>query len=511
MPQIRLAVGIWALGALLLLPAAFALSEPGFLDAYYYFHVAANLAAGLGFREDVIWNYLTIPSSLSHPSNYYWQPLTSVVAAPFMAVFGAGFRSAQLPMVLLSATVPTVTGLLAFRWSGSRLKAVTAAALVLFSWHYFPYWVALDTFALFALAAAAVFAATTSLLRQTEWKPCLLLGFGCAAAQLARADGPLLFVAAATTLAICGGRAQRRGQLLALSLAGASYLLIMLPWIIRNIAVTGTPIPGGGLQTVFLREYNDLFSFGVALDAEWYLANGIAPIFTSKLAAALRNLGVIFGLQYWLLPFSAIGWWTHRRSHHLAPVLVYGVLLYLVMTVVFTFPGSRGAMLHSGAALLPWLGITCVEGLDRAVRWAANKLPHWNAAGGLPRVAALLVGLSAGLSFALVIERSPQWHAQTDAYRAVVDTVFADNAGAVPLLNNPPGWWYVTHRPALQNPSNGREAAFAAARMFGGTHLILEPDRSREWHEFAQSGGADPRLLPLSRQAGYIVYRLVSP
>ena len=181
------------------------------------------------------------------------------------------------------------------------------------------------------------------------------------------------------------------------------------------------------------------------------------------------------------------------------------------MTLVFTFPGFHGAMLHSGAALLPWLSITCIEGLERVTKWAAKRLPHWDAAVAFPRFAVLLVSLSAVLSYALVLDRSTRWNRESDTYRAMAGIVLADDAAAVPLLNDPPAWWYVTRSPAMLNPSNGPDAAFAAARAFGGTHLILEPERSREWQEFARSGAADPRLTQLASQNGYVVYRLVLP
>ncbi|MEK7216118.1 MAG: hypothetical protein AAB289_11025, partial [Chloroflexota bacterium] len=400
---------------------------------------------------------------------------------------------------------------LGFRLGGSVLKALAAAALALFSWRYFPYLVTLDAFALFALAATAVFVATSRLLTNLDWKPCLLLGFGCALGHLARADGALLFVAAAITIALKGDPAQRRGQAGALAIAGAAYALFMMPWFLRNIAVAGTPILSGGLQTVFLREYNDIFTLGVSLDAARYLADGIGPVITSKISAGVINLGIIFGLQLWLLPFSAVGWFAFRRSHDLAPVAVYGILLYTVMTLVFTFPGVRGSVVHSSAALVPWLSITCVEGLERTVRWAATKLPHWNAAVAFPRFAAILIGLSAGLSYALAIERSREWNEEADAYRAVAAVVLADNPNAVPLLNNPPAWWYFTRDPAMQNPSNGLEPAIGAARAYGGTHIVLEPGRSREWREFVRSEATDPRLVQISDQGGYRVYRLVLP
>ena len=88
--------------------AALLVEEPGYMDAYYYYHVARNLASGQGFVEQVLWNYLDDPAGLPHASNLYWMPLTAVLVAPGLALFGETFRAAQVPLVLLSPLVPLI-------------------------------------------------------------------------------------------------------------------------------------------------------------------------------------------------------------------------------------------------------------------------------------------------------------------------------------------------------------------------------------------------------------------
>src|SRR2546430_9783291 len=80
-------------------------TQPGYPDAAYYFDVAKNLASGHGFTEDFIFTYLTPAKSVVHPSNLYWMPLTSIIIAPFLALFGIGWRIAQIPVILLSASL----------------------------------------------------------------------------------------------------------------------------------------------------------------------------------------------------------------------------------------------------------------------------------------------------------------------------------------------------------------------------------------------------------------------
>ncbi len=73
---------------------AFALpqQQPGYMDAYYYTVGAQQLAAGRGFTEPFIWNYLDDPSGLPRPSHQYWMPLPSILAALFIS----GLRKPRL-------------------------------------------------------------------------------------------------------------------------------------------------------------------------------------------------------------------------------------------------------------------------------------------------------------------------------------------------------------------------------------------------------------------------------
>src|SRR5207249_11847721 len=85
---------------------------PGYIDAYYSFHVGARVAAGAGLSETVAWNYLTPPQRLPRPAGAYWPPGTALLAAAGLSVSAwllprdmPPWRAAQLLPVLLSAAV----------------------------------------------------------------------------------------------------------------------------------------------------------------------------------------------------------------------------------------------------------------------------------------------------------------------------------------------------------------------------------------------------------------------
>lgn len=507
--RLLLAVAILALVALCLTALAF--REPGYMDAYYYYHVAANIAAGRGLTEDVIWIYLTDPPALTHPSHLYWMPLVSFIALPALTLFSGSFLPAQAPFILLSVGAIAASVVLARQLLPGAYRPLAAALLTLFSGYCFVYWVAIDAFGAYTLAALLAFVATAALLegQQSRKRAAILgalMGMGTGIAHLARADGPLILVACAVVLLAHRDRTPPH-KAAALGAALASYLLVMLPWFLRNLSVSGSPLPPGGLQTIFLTEYNEFFSYGLSLDLAHYLEQGVGAMLIGKGAAALRNLGVLFILQYWLVPFAAFGWWSLRQRPLMAAPLVYATLLYGVMTLLFTYPSGRGAMLHSSIALLPWLSIAAVKGIEVVVYWTAARLPHWKPALATRNFTLLALLAAVLVSGYALSEQAQQWGSQVNAYRKLAPVIFADRSDAVPLVLNAPGWWYATRGPAMQTPSNGREAALAAARRYGATHLILEPARPTAWESFSQKG-SDPRFELLYTGEEYAVYRL---
>ena len=145
-----------ALGAIVLLvriATALPIQHAGYMDASYTIHIAENLARGLGFSEQVLWNYLDTPTSLPHPSNLYWMPLPALLAAASFVVLGISYHAAQVPFILLSVIPPLFAFYLGRRVFGRDDYAWTAGLLTAFSGFYTIYWIAPDNFAPFAVTA----------------------------------------------------------------------------------------------------------------------------------------------------------------------------------------------------------------------------------------------------------------------------------------------------------------------------------------------------------------------
>ncbi len=505
-PSVRdlLAVFLLAMGVRVL--AALPQQQPHYFDAYYYYNVAENLSLGRGFVVDFIWNYLHPPDAVTHASNLYWMPLTSIIAWPFLAILGASYRAAQIPFVLLSALLPVMAYYLSHRIYGRRDYAYLAAILTTFAPFYLRYWACPDNFAPFAVAGASSLIAIYMGWAKRQGRYFGVAGLLLGLSHLARADGILLWVAPLVVLSMIrlrtwstsdgdpAGDATRkeamgfRTCLLWLFLALAGYLVIMVPWFYRNWQLIGAPLSGAGTKTIFLRDYADMFSYSKDLTWQSYVDWGWEAILRSKLTAAVHNLTVILGaLQFHLAPVALIGLWQLRHRREYVPFYVYAATLYLAMTLVFTFPSTHASMLHSTGALLPFLFVAAVPGIDTAVGWIAARRHTWHA----PTAKRVFrIGLTAVLVTISLFEYSravflslnpvaiePHWNRANTGYLAV-EAWLADNGAAdgPVMVVDPPAYYYFTHRPAIVTPNEDIDGIVAVAERYGADYLVLEYD-----------------------------------
>jgi hypothetical protein len=366
--------------------AALLVDYPPYGDPAYYQLVAERVAAGHGFTVPVLWSFLEVGGrlpadpTLPVPSNGHWMPLTSIVAAGSIAVFGDWLtpsRAGQLPMVVIGAALVPLTYYISRDLWASRLGAWVAALLVLAAGPLLVMAPLVDAFVVFGAAGTTAIWSSTRAVRAAWPGPWLVLaGASVGLATLARVDGLLLAVAPATAWALRRDWASwpvRIGWGVA-SLVAA--LVVLGPWLARDVAVFGSPLPSAGGHTLWITSYNQQFSIGSDPTPASYLAWGAGNIIGSKLSAWGELVGrtaVLLGGLF-ILPF-AYGLWRERRRPELRPFLVYFVVMFLAMGAVFTFHAPKGAFYHSSLAWLPFAAGMAVANLGPAATAAGRAWP----------------------------------------------------------------------------------------------------------------------------------------
>jgi len=471
-PQARLYGRLYVLALVVRLALAWPVAGPSYFDSAYYANAAGSLVAGHGLTDQIIWNYLDDPTSLPRPSHLYWLPLNAWLAAAGLLL--NGWRGVQAVFIAVSALLVPTAAYLAWSLWRRRDYAIVAGLLALCSGPYTGYWgSAPDSFAPFALAVAGAILAAAD----ERWA---LAGVATGLAALTRADGLLIGV-------VVGVFALARRYWRGAGLLAATCLLTLAPWWARDWLVAGTPFPGGGLKTLWLRDYEELFYLGQELSLCRYLAWGLGPLLASKLQAGLYNVYVIGGGPWpWLAPCAILGAWAKRDDRRVRLALGYGLALWLVMTLGFTLPAQHGSAFHSASALVVWQAACVPGGIAAVMRWLARRWPRWDPTRFtrffLVRLTALAVVVSLtqyGLIWLRIIrpELTPAgWinHGQ-DAYQVVNRWLSEQGIPATKpvLVRDPPLFYYATGRRAVVLP---RDLAFLVptADRYGVHCAILE-------------------------------------
>ncbi len=514
--------------------------QPGYMDAAYSYDIALSLARGQGLVEPFLWNYLDDPAGLPHPSHLYWMPLPTLLAWVGIKLFGESYGAAQVPFVFLSALLPLVSYWIALRVTGERRHGWLAGLLTVFSGFYVLYWGHTDNFTPFALAGSLCLGVAGWGLGPRDWGPgaggCPTtprtgsrvlwkwLGAGALAglAHLSRADAPLLFIAIGLVWvqSLLSNLQSRKGKEIGDWRFGIilwlvlGYFLVMLPWFVRNWALTGAALPAAGTKTIWLTTYDDLFSYGRELSLQTYLAWGWGDILRSKLDALGLNLQTVVAVfcLVFLAPLAVVGWWRLRRHPLYRLAAWYGLLLFLAMTLVFTFPGPRGGLFHSGGALLPFVFCAAVVGLDVAVEWVAARRRGWDTRQAKRVFSVGMVGLAlliSGFLFYQGVIAGTRWRGEAP-YRHLVEWLAAQSElQAVVMVGDPPGYWYHGGGPSIVVPNEPVETLLAVADRYGARYLVLDSNRPGPLASLYEGIETHPRLRLIGLPANDLrLYRI---
>jgi hypothetical protein len=529
--KFRLLLLLFVLGIIMNLSVAAFQTTPGYMDADYYYAGGLRLATGYGFSEPFIWNYLDNPQGIPHPSHAYWMPLASILAAVGMRLVGfANFNTARIGSVILAGLVPPITAALAYSITHKENSALLAGFLAVFSGFYLPFLPTIDTFAIYMLLGGLFFLTLSPISALPFPLAALLLGLLAGLMHLSRADGLLWLLIAliavfylstssrtthhAPRLTPHASRITHYALLITnyasrlmphASLVLLGYLLIMGPWILRNLSVFGTLLSPGGLRSLWLTNYDEIFSYPASiLTFNHWINSGLKSILEARGWALGLNLQTVLAVQgeIFLVPLILLGFWHLRRDPRIRLGGLAWLVTFLAMTLVFPFPGARGGLFHSGAALQPLWWALAPVGLERFLDFGvekrgwqtdqARKVFSWGLAG-------LALFLTVIISYVRIVGDDSSglaWN-QARRYYSKIESSLIEHGIAkddIVMANNPPGYFVATSRSAITVPDGDIQTTLAAAQRYQACYLILESNHPKGLNDLYQNPGDLPGL-----------------
>src|SRR5664279_5441223 len=335
-------------------------SYPGVADPTHYYNMGIRLVEGHGFTIDYIWQYSLPPQSIVHPEEH-WMPLTAVLAAAPMALFGESVRVALLPFLLIGSLLPALSYWAARQLDLSDNAALFAAAALAVLPEFALYSVRTDTAIPCALfECLSILLLIRGLRHGAIWS---FIGSGVAAglAYLTRNDGILLLPMLIVTLIVYAiGRARWRKDAFVFHWRGALImpvvaLIVVTPWLIRNLNAYGLLGSPETSSMFFFTDNLNHYAFGRKFTLQTMLAAQTPAQIVGKrlfeLAAAVKVMIESFDL---FLPIAVIGGLLlliangrnpadRRRLLAVAPVLILVFGLLVAYPILIPYKAQAGS------------------------------------------------------------------------------------------------------------------------------------------------------------------------
>lgn len=492
---------------------------PGYMDASYYFVTGQQLATGRGAVEPFLWNYLNDPQQIPTTAFTYWMPLSALLAALGMWLFGStSFLAARSIYIVLAAFIPVMAVYFATKFTENRVNLILVAIFSLLCGSYLPYLTITETFlpffilgGIYLLLACSIFEREE---KSIEIKWCFaVLGIISGLMHLCRADGILWFLGGFVILLSL--MKNHRNMVIKSGLFFIiGYLVIMSGWYIRNLVVIGTPFPSGSSQAVWFTSYNDLFmSPASGLTFSHLKDVGIKKIIETRATVGFMNLKTLFGVvaNVVLLPFMIIGIWKTRKTKLTRFVLLMTTLLFCMMTFVFPYAGFRGGFFHSMSAFQIYFWAIVIPGLDATVSWSVAKLKWVESKSKILFGVAITLGIGAMSCVAYMqkIGMDGRWDAQFAQFVAVdqkLASLASGNDYSV-MVNDSPGYYAATGREAVQLSSGSAQAIHNLMDKFEIDYLVVDVDCPESIKTLVETPGDQMGFKLIDRDAtGYYIY-----
>ena len=472
--------------------------DPAYPDSYYYVEVARSLASGHGFEVPFIWIFVEVGGSIPPDpvipvaSNAHWMPLSSILAAPFMAILGFGDAAQLVSYVLVGSLTAPLTWAIA-RDFGARPWVCLGAGLIgAMPGLLTPFMSQPDNFGIYQpLVAAALWLGARGL--RGSGRSFMAAGFLAGLATLARTDGILVLVGLGLVwlgdrwLAWRGrGGSVPRPPRISLGAAVgcvALFLVVMGPWWLRQLAVFGSISPSTATGKVLLiRDFGEWDSITTPATLEHLLGQGLGPLLASRFLGLGQAIWiyVVLGCSVILAPFALVGGWRRRRDPDLSPFFAYAGLLFFANFLIFAVHVPGGTFIHSACALVPMTSILALEGVEAVIRAIAARRRSWDADAATRVFGWAIVGvvLVAGVLGALAIQ--PDWAVERGIRQRVDAALDGAGVGLDERLMSidAGGYHYWTGREGVVLVNDPLDTVREVAEAYGIRWLILERQSS---------------------------------
>jgi hypothetical protein len=486
--DIWIGLGLFALALVLRMVLAAQLSFPPLDDPAFYIQTARNVAAGRGLVSDVIYNYWVPFNSITHPSHEYWMPLSTLVMAGFIKLWGDSLWVAQLPGIFASALLPVFTYVLGRHlWPQQRRWSLLAALLIVPGALPLYQAATADSMALYALLGGCALASGAVAIERRRATWAALAGMLCGLSYLTRSHGSLLPIALGL-VDLFALRHEWRLLVKLLLVGAVGYFVVVVPWWLRNQAVFGAAQPIPILALASAVTGGEWYNYGALPSPATLLAQGWAVIVELRWNALLHNLNVVllFTFPYGLFGLPVL---LFKRGPLFRVCATYLVLLWLGVSGLIPTSSQTGSFYHSVGVVVPWVAVgfvTVVQRLGQKSRWRLAAVALYT----------LTLGLVIGQLFVALPAIRADTQANSAHFQAITTWLRANVSPDQPILTTQAHTLnYASGYPALSIPVAQDATVLRHVADRYGVRYIVVTEKNGQYPQALDQPEARARLM----------------
>jgi hypothetical protein len=473
-------------------------------DTAYYYGVARNLVDGHGLVSNAMWSYGTPPLRFPRDAFEVWLPLPALLAAGPMALLGTGFHAAQVGTVILGALVPVLGWRLAADVAEERAMPVGRARTLavgtgltsIVSLPILLHGVLPDSttpFTVLALGACLLMVRIARDPHGARVVDARLLALGVVFGLAALTRNEFLWLGlvwVAVAWRVPGETLAARLRLVAVP--AVVGFAILAPWLVRDWAVFGNPLPGQAATNALSVTGFDIFAWQDPPTVSRYLAQGPTWLLSSRVEGFAHNLFDVLlvpGAPVSLVGLVALPWVA--RGSSLRPLVLLSILTFTATTLLFPVSTTWGTFLHAAGPVHVLLIVGGLLALDAVIvrvgRWRGWDKPVAWLAPTLTVSAAILFSIGI-LAYAGQARETQRRYAALGP--AMVSAGLAVDPD-VPVITDFPIWYAEgTGGRALALPDESPASILDLADRFGARLLVLTGTDHGRWPAVIDAGGS---------------------
>jgi hypothetical protein len=339
--------------------------HPGIGDPNHYYNIGLRMLDGHGLTIDYIWQFNDPPDGIEHDDDY-WMPLTGVIAALSMQIFGRGVHQSLMLFIIMGSSLPIIAYWASKGFGCEEAGCLFAAGAVAFLPEFALNSVRTDTTIPNTILLCATILLFLDGLKTGRVLSYIVSGICSGLAYLVRSDSSLLLPIMSITITLCIWKKYpivHWSRIRYAIVIPFIMVLIIFPWGLRNLQLNGTLTTPKLEYMFYLTNYLDHYVYSTELSLQTLLSlQTPVQLISKRIFEMAASVKLMYTTLDQFLAVAVAGGALlllrdrkHEKSFVLVPVILLLIGFFCFYSILVPFKSQGGSFKKAYISLIPLL------------------------------------------------------------------------------------------------------------------------------------------------------------